>query len=293
MENLEYLNLPAWWNGQRMPLGNVNVPVIDRGWMFGDAVYEVIRIYERKLWLDTEHFSRLRRSLSELGISYDCAILEKAVPSLLADSPLENGSLYIQISRGSSQRSHVPGKSMVPNVLMFIQPFDEVAWQRKMQQGIKVTMVTDERWHRCDIKSVNLLANCMSAMTAKARGFDEALLVDDRGIVSEGTHATFLWVKNQTLYATPLSNRILPGITRQKIADICNGEGIKFTESYLLSSELSTIDEALLCGTTTEVMPIVQIDGRNVGDGLPGAVGIRLQKAYRKQIEDKITNDLN
>ncbi len=290
---MEYMDLPAWWNGTTLPLGKVSVPVTDRGWLFGDAAYEVIRVYDRKLWLDVEHFSRLRRSLAELGIIYDCAILEKAAPAILAASPLANGSLYIQISRGSGQRAHVPKDGMIPNVLMFVQPFDEAAWQKKMQKGITVTAVVDERWHRCDIKSVNLLGNCMAATTAKTRGFDEAVLVDERGIVSEGTHATFLWAKSQAVYATPLSNRILPGITRQKIAEICKLEGIKFAESYLSAAELPFIDEAFLCGTTTEVLPIVRIDSQNVGNGLPGALAQRLQNAYRKQISEKITNDLD
>jgi D-alanine transaminase len=182
---------------------------------------------------------------------------------------------------------------MIPNVLMFVQPFDEVAWQQKMKNGITVTTVVDERWHRCDIKSVNLLGNCMAATTAKVRGFDEAVLVDERGIVSEGTHATFLWAKNHIVYATPLSNRILPGITRQKIADICKSEGIKFSEAYLPAAELPSIEEAFLCGTTTEVLPIIRIDSLKVGNGMPGALALRLQKAYRKQISLKITNDLN
>jgi D-alanine transaminase len=290
---MEYMELPAWWNGSNLPLGKVSVPVTDRGWLFGDAAYEVIRVYDRKLWLGKEHFSRLRRSLSELGISYDCKILENAAPAMLAASPLANGSLYIQISRGAGVRAHVAKEGMIPNVLMFVQPFDEAAWLQKMQKGITVTAVVDERWHRCDIKSVNLLANCMAATTAKARGFDEAVLVDERGIVSEGTHATFLWAKNQTVFATPLSNRILPGITRQKIADICKLEGIKFSETYLSATELISIDEAFLCGTTTEVMPIVRIDSQKVGNGVPGTLGLRLQKAYRKQISEKITNDLD
>jgi D-alanine transaminase len=290
---MEYMDLPAWWNGASLPLGKISVPVTDRGWLFGDAVYEVIRVYDRKLWLGKEHFSRLRRSLFELGITYDCAILEKAAPSMLASSPLANGSLYIQISRGSGQRAHVPKAGMVPNVLMFVQPFDEAAWQLKMQKGITVTAVTDERWHRCDIKSVNLLGNCMAATTAKTRGFDEAVLVDERGIVSEGTHATFLWAKNQTVFATPLSNRILPGITRQKISEICQLEGIKFNETYLSAAELPSIDEAFLCGTTTEVLPIIRIDSQKVGNGSPGPISIKLQKAYRKQVKEKITNDLD
>lgn len=290
---MEYMELPAWWNGNKMPLGKVSVPVTDRGWLFGDAAYEVIRVYDRKLWLGREHFARLRRSLSELGISYDCKILEKAAPEILTASPLANGSLYIQISRGSGVRAHVPKDGMMPNVLMFVQPFDEVAWMQKMQKGITVTAVVDERWHRCDIKSVNLLGNCMAATTAKVRGFDEAVLVDERGIVSEGTHATFLWMKNQTVFATPLSNRILPGITRQKVADICKLEGIDFSEANLSADKLPTIEEAFLCGTTTEVMPIVRIDNQKVGNGIPGSIALRLQKAYRKQISEKITNDLD
>lgn len=283
---MQYLELPAWWNGVVRPLGEVNVPVTDRGWLFGDAAYEVIRVYDRKLWLGGEHFARLRRSLAELSISYDVSILEKAVPSILAGSPLADGSLYIQISRGAGVRAHVPKDGMVPNVLMFVQPFDEVGWQERMRRGIRVSLLLDERWHRCDIKSVNLLGNCMAAMAAKQRGVDEAVLVDAQGVVSEGTHATFMWVRDGVVTATPLSNRILPGITREKVFALCREQGIAHQEAYLPVSEVSLIEEALLCGTTTEVMPIVEIDGKKVGAGVPGPMAKKLQESYRAAVKN-------
>lgn len=290
---MNYLDFPAWWNGTEMPLGQIQVPVTDRAFLFGDAVYEVMRIYNRRMWLGAEHFARLRRSLRELSIGYDCSVLEKAAAQLLKTSPLADGSLYIQISRGAGPRSHVPVEGLKPNALMYVQTFDVTVWQKKMQRGISVTLVPDERWGRCDIKSVNLLGNCLAAMTAKSRGFDEAILVDDQGMISEGTHATFLWVKDGAVCATPLSNRILPGITRAKIMELCRLEQIKFTEQVLPQGDLGKIDEALLCGTTTEIMPIVSIDGKNVGNGQPGPLAERLQKAYRRQISEKLTNDFN
>lgn len=290
---VNYLDFSAWWNGSEMPLGKIQVPVTDRAFLFGDAVYEVIRIYGRRLWLGDEHFARLRRSLREMHIAYDCNVLEKAAAQLLKTSPMADGSLYIQVTRGAGPRSHVPVDGMQPNALMYVQNFDETAWKQKMQRGISVTMVPDERWHRCDIKSVNLLGNCMAAMAAKSHGFDEAILTDDKGLVSEGTHATFLWVRDGDVCATPLSNRILPGITRAKVRELCRLEHLKFSEQVLPQAELMYIEEALLCGTTTEVMPIVSIDGKKVGNGQPGPLAVRLQKAYRRQISEKLTNDFD
>jgi D-alanine transaminase len=284
---MDYEQLPAWWNGKRQPLGGISVPVTDRGWLFGDAVYEVIRIYNRRLWLGAEHLLRLRRSLRETGIAYDVDALETAARQLVAESPLADGSLYIQISRGAGVRAHVPKDGLVPNALMFVQPFDEEAWQQKVTHGIKVALLADERWHRCDIKSVNLLGNCMAATAARTQQADEAVLVDDRGLVTEGTHATFMWVQDGKVTATPLSKRILPGITRDKIFSICRATCVPHQEAHLAAADIGSCTEAFLCGTTTEVMPIVAIDGRPVGNGVPGPVARQLQTAYRAAIFEK------
>jgi D-alanine transaminase len=277
----------ACLNGETMPVEQARVPVWDRGFLFGDSVYEVFRMYQGRCWLEPEHFARLRRSLGELDFPpYDLDALAGRIYRTIAASGILEGTVYVQITRGVSPRSHAfPDPPVTPTELIVVRPYDDGPTARLRETGVKVISHPDLRWKRCDIKSTNLLANCLATEAARRAGGYEAILVDSAGFVTEATHTSVLWVRQGRLEGTPEGNVILPGMTRQLILRLVKALEIPFVGTHVTLPELKGADEVILVGTTTEVVPIVQIDEDRIATGQSGPVARRLWDAYRREVE--------
>ncbi len=276
----------ADWNGEVMPLEDVRVSVLDRAFLFGDGIYEALRVYGGKPFLLREHMDRLKRSLAEVSIDADVDAFEKRTLALLERSGVQEGLIYQQVTRGVYPRVHkFPPKGTKPNELAWVKEFTETPFAEFRETGAAVVTVDDVRWKRCDIKSVNLLANCMAAEAAAQAGCQEALLIAEDGSIVEGSHTSAFGVKDGRVWTMPLGPHILPGITRALVLKLANRANIEVIERSLPKSELTKIDELFLTGTTSEVLPITRVDGQPVGTGKPGPVTQKLMAEYRKEIE--------
>jgi D-alanine transaminase len=278
----------ACLNGEITPADEAKVSIWDRGFLFGDAVYEVYRLYRGRRWLDEAHTTRLRRSLEALdfpAVEFDR--LRERMDRTTAASGVQEGTLYIQITRGAAPRRHIfPDPGTPPTELIVVRPYEDAATARSRQTGVAVISQPDLRWKRCDVKSVNLLANVLACEAAHRAEAHEAVLVDEQGLVTEATHSSVLWVRNGHLGGTPEGNEILPGTTRQCVLRLARDLGIPFEPGRARLEVLAEADEAFLVGTTIEVLPIVQLDGRPIGDGVPGPVTTRLRDGFRRLVDE-------
>jgi D-alanine transaminase len=274
-------------NGEIMPVGEARVPVWDRGFLFGDAVYEVFRMYRGRRWLEAEHLARLRRSLKELDFAtYDFERLVERMDRTIAASGVREGTVYVQITRGVAPRSHAfPDPPCPPTELIVVCPYDDGPTAQLRERGARVITRPDLRWKRCDIKSTNLLANVLALEAAHRADCDEAILFDPKGFVTEATHSSLLWVRQGRLEATPEGHEILPGMTRQLILRLSRSLEIPFSSAHVSLAELVGAGEVLLVGTTSEVLPVIRIDDKTIGAGRPGPVARRLGDAYRQEVE--------
>jgi len=277
----------ACLNGEAMPVEQARVPVWDRGFLFGDAVYEVFRLYRGRRWLEAEHLARLRRSLTELDFApYEFERLIERMDRTVAASGIREGTLYVQITRGVAPRSHAfPDPPGPPTELIVVRPYDDSGTAQLRERGARVISQPDLRWKRCDIKSTNLLANVLAIEAAHRAGCDEAILFDSKGFVTEATHSSLLWVRQGRLEATPEGHEILPGLTRQLILRLARSLEIPFSSSHVKLADLVEAGEVILVGTTTEVLPVVRIDDQTIGAGAPGPVSRQLGDAYRQEVE--------
>jgi D-alanine transaminase len=277
----------ACLNGEIMPVDQARVPIWDRGFLFGDSVYEVFRLYGGRRWLESEHFARLRRSLNELLFPVcDLERLTDRMDRTIAASQIREGTVYVQITRGVAPRSHAfPDPPVPPTELIVVRPYDDESTARMRQTGASALSHPDLRWKRCDIKSVNLLANVLAIESARRAGCHEAILFDSAGFVTEATHSSLLWVRNGRLEGTPEGHEILPGMTRQFILRLVEPLKIPFRSSQVTIPDLVAADEVILVGTTIEVMPVIRIDDHAIGTGRAGPVSERLGDAYRREVQ--------
>jgi D-alanine transaminase len=277
----------ACLNGELMPAERASVPIWDRGFLFGDAVYEVCRIYQGRCWLEDEHMARLRRSLGEMAIAgVDLDRLAVRIHKTISESGVEEGTVYIHITRGVAPRLHAfPDPPAPPTELIVVRPYDDAPTARLREEGVAVISQPDLRWKRCDVKSTNLLANVLANEAAHRAGAYEAVLVAEDGRVTEATHSSVLWVHDGRLEGTPEGPGILPGTSRQEILRLAADEGLPFAEAQLTLPQLLRADEVFLAGTTIEVLPVVRIDATPIRDGLPGPLTRRLQAAFRASVE--------
>ena len=275
----------VYFNGQFMSKEAVCISPDDRGFLFADGVYEVIRAYNGALFHADLHFARLQRSMSELRIPVpDLGVLEAACVELLARNALleTDARLYLQITRGVAPRTHIfPDPPPTPTV--YITAGDIQPPTREWETGIKVILTPDIRWARCDIKALMLLPNILASQEAHEQGAWEAILVRN-GVVMEGSHTTVCGIFDGALVTAPVTNNILGGVTREVILKACRELGIPIKEFPIFENELPRAQELLILGTTTEVMPVVQVDDWFVGDGKPGPLTRKLQRAYREVV---------
>ena len=276
----------AFVNGEFLPLEDAVVPVEDRGFQLADAVYEVLATYGGRPFEMDRHLARLQRSLDGLHIRYDVAAqgLSQAIATGIERAGFPETLVYIQISRGVAARRHEFPPGIVPTVVM---TFKECLRPAKSlwKGGVRTVTSEDQRWRRCDIKSVSLLPNVLAKQKAAAAGAFEVLLVDDRGRVTEGASTSSFCIVGGVLKTAPPGPHILPGITREVILELARGLQIPFREEFSLLGEYLAAEEVFLCGTATEVMPVVEIDGEKIGCGRPGPLARLLRTAFMNRAE--------
>jgi D-alanine transaminase len=271
----------VYWNGDFIPYDEVKVPLEDRGYLFADGVYEVIRVYGGKPFALKQHLERLKRSAEtlEIPLLLSSPELRAAVEKLIA---LENRkgdtSLYIQLTRGAAPRSHLFPDQVQPNLWMMLKPFlKEIDYQR----GVAAITVPDERWSRCYIKSIALLPNVLAREKARRAVAFESIMVRD-GFITEGSSCNFFMVEQGILKTPPLTNYILPGITRQIVLELCDQHKIEHREIHIALDEIYRAREIFLTSATIEIVPVVTVDGISIGGGKPSETTMKLLKIYRQ-----------
>ena len=280
------MRILACLNGELMPVEEAKVSVWDRGFLFADSIYEVFRLHSGRCWLETEHVDRLRRSLEALNFpEIDLEALMERVRRTIDASEVEEGTVYIQITRGVAPRLHAfPDPSVPPTELIIVRPYDETATARLRESGVKTISHPDLRWGRCDVKSTNLLANVIANEAAHRAGAYEAVLYTDDEFVTEATHSSLLWYRGGVLQGTPEGPEILPGTTRILALRLAEAIGVPFEECRVTLDELCRASEVILLGTTIEVLAVIGIDEKRIGDGRPGPIASRLQIAYHEAV---------
>jgi D-alanine transaminase len=275
-------------NGSFVPRAEARVSVEDRGFVFGDGVYEVIRAINGRLFATRFHNARLERSLEGIRINLigedSPARFVEIGKQLLRENNLQDGeaTLYIQVTRGATTRAHYfPPPDITPTVYISVARFKP--YRDFAETGASAISHPDLRWGRCDLKTLNLLPNVLASETAKERGAFEAMLVRD-GVVTEGAKTNFFGVVDGMLRTHPCDNHILPGITRAVLEDLARGLSIELDETPISVAEIHKVTELFLTGTTTDVMPIVQLDERPVGSGRPGELTRRLQRVLAENL---------
>jgi D-alanine transaminase len=272
----------VYLNGEIIPKEKALVPVDDRGFLFADGIYEVTPAFRGSFFRLELHTERMRRGLEALRIDFDPATLADVHPALLAANGFEASPtcyVYVQVTRGVAPRAHAfPNPPVRPTVYAFAREFARPA-REVWEKGFAAITVPDRRWARVDIKSIALLPNCLAMQAAIDAGAQDAILVKD-GVALEGAHANFFSVLDGVVTTHPATNHILHGITRGYMLELCRELRLPLEERPIQVEELARADEAFFTGTTTEVKPVVRIDGRPVGEGRVGPVARRLQEAY-------------
>lgn len=262
----------AFINGRFLPWHEATVSIEDRGFQFGDGIYEVVRTYRGRPFELDAHLNRLDRSARELSLiqPYTRAQWTEWIQQGVRDAGYAEAKIYIQITRGVAARDHAFPPNVAPTVVMTIRELASFPIKTR-EAGVIAKTCEDLRWGRCDIKSVNLLANVLAREEAKRAGVFEAILVKD-GLVTEGSVSNVMAVQAGTVVTAPEGPRILSGVTRTVVLDLAKAAGIPVREEFLSVESLYTADEVFLTGTTVEVLSVVQVDGRRIGIGHPGPV---------------------
>ncbi len=274
----------AYVNGSYVPKYYAVVHIEDRGYQFGDGVYEVCEIHAGALIDEERHLARLKRSLGELQIAPPLAdgALQVVLREVIRRNRVQDGYIYLQVTRGVAPREHVfPAKTVRPSLVVTARAIDPRKNAAAAAAGIAVISQLDIRWKRVDIKTIGLLANVLARQAAKEKGAQEAWLVDEAGMVKEGA-ASNAWIITQdgTIITRQIDNAILSGVTRTTLLELIGREGLRLEERSFSLDEAKAAREAFVTGATSLVMPVVSIDGASVGDGKPGPLAQRLRALF-------------
>jgi D-alanine transaminase len=274
----------AYVDGRFVPFAEAAVPIEDRGLQFADAVYEVWAVHDGVVLDAVGHRERLARSLKALRIEEPLApgALAAILKALIVKNKVRHGLVYLQVSRGVARRDHpFPAVAPTPTVIMTARASDPAKAAAKAARGIKVMLVPDIRWGRVDIKTTNLLPNVLAKQAAIEAGHDDAWLVDAHGLITEGT-AQNAWIVDAdgAVRTRPLGEDILAGITRARVKAVAQALGVEVVERAFTPEEAFAAREAFVTSASAFVTPVVAIDGRAIGSGVPGPVAPRLRHAY-------------
>jgi D-alanine transaminase len=274
----------AFLNGAFVSLDEAKVSIEDRGFQFGDGVYEVIRTYKGRPFSLDAHLARLDRSAAALALSqpYSHAEWTSHILEGIERAAYPESKIYLQITRGVAPRDHAYADDTIPTVVMTVREFHPL--DRLVQAtGVNAMTTEDIRWGRCDIKSVNLLANVLARQQVKQARVFEAILVNG-GLVTEGAISNVMVVQRGTVVTAPEGPRILSGVTRAVVLDLALAEGLPVLERFVSQADLYQADEVFLTGTTVEVLGVVRIDGKVIGDGQPGPITRRLAASFTNRV---------
>lgn len=275
----------AYLNDQYLPQDEIVISPDDRGFLFADGLYEVIRSYQGRLFQVQAHVDRLNYGARSLRLKVtDFGYLIEVAQELIRRNELdrEDAIIYIQVTRGAAPRLHrFPPEDTPLTVYAVAMPFERR--KKDQEEGVSVIFVPDQRWARCDIKSVGLLPNVLANQRARDFGAYEAVFVRD-GFVMEGTHTSVFAVIDGEVLTPPRTNYILGGITRLVVLDLCEKLSIPYRERSISEPEAHRADELMVIGTTTEITPVVQVNGEKLGSGQPGPLTRRLQEAFFDRI---------
>lgn len=269
-----------FFNGRFTTTDERVISVEDRGFQFGDAIYEVFKFVRKKPVLLHEHYRRMDVGLRELEIvsPWDEVYFRSVVGELLERTSFDDGIVYCQVTRGEGERAHFYADGMKPTAVMYSRAF-RFPDAAKKERGIRVITTRDLRWHHCDVKSVNLLGNALAKKRAQRAGVDEAILLDG-DVVREAASSSFFAVRGGRLITHPLDEHILPGVVRDQVISLALNAKIRVDERPLRDRELFDMDEAFITSTTLGVMPIGEIDGRVIGNSRRGEITTRLQRLF-------------
>jgi D-alanine transaminase len=268
-------------NGSFLPFEEARIPIMDRGFLFADGIYEVSAVLNSRLVDNDAHLARLDRSLGEIRIAnpYTAQEWTRHEEELVRRNGLVEGVVYMEVTRGVAERDFAFPKDAKPTVVMFTQ-VKNITRAPAAETGVAVVTVEDLRWKRRDIKSVALLAQVLAKQAAAEAGVAEAWMVED-GHVTEGSSSTaFIITEDGRIVTRPLSNAILPGITRQSVMRLAREHGLKVEERLFTLEEAHAAAEAFYTSASSFVMPVVAIDGKPIGSGKPGALSRRLRQFY-------------
>ncbi len=280
----------AYVNGRYVPHAEAAVHIEDRGYQFADGVYEVLAVYRGKLIDEPGHIERLDRSLRELRIDWPVTprVLGVLMRETIRRNRLTDGTIYLQVTRGVASRNHPFPDDAAPALVMTVKAKD----LDTLKGGIPTRVITlpDQRWARPDIKSVALLPNCLAQQQAKEAGCYEAWQVDRDGKVTEGTmsNAWIVSAKGELVTRSADGNTILNGITRLAVLDVAKAAKVKLVQRPFTVAEAKKAREAFLTSTTSFVKPVVEIDGRKVGNGEPGPITRQLGKLIAARLEAQV-----
>ena len=271
----------VYFNGQIMPAAEVSISMDDRGFLFADALYEVVHVYRGRLFAWDYHMDRLSQGLVALAYpTVDLSALKAAADALSEEVESSQASVYIQISRGVQPRSHLfPPKSTAPTVLLWVRPLPPMA-QALVDQGVEVITTPDDRWAKVWIKTVGLLPNVMAKQKAHEQGAFDAIFVRD-GMVTESTSANVFIVKNGRLWTAPATNYILPGVTRRVVLELASESGLQVIQRPFGESEMAAADEVFLTGTLIEILPVRAVNGKPIAG--VGPISHQLLEGLRRR----------
>ena len=275
MKDIVYLN------GEFMPLENAHISVLDRGFIFGDGVYEVIPVYSRHPFRLQEHLVRFRRSHDAIRLQYPLGDPEwtRLVKELVARNPGDDQSIYLQVTRGVAKRDHAFPASVKPTVFGMSSPLSTPSRQA-IDNGVPAVSAVDYRWLKCDVKSTSLLANCLLRQFAADAGATEVVMFRD-GYLTEGSSSNVFAVTKGTLYAPPKNNLVLPGITYDVVLELAQANKLPHEVRPVAEAEVRGADEIWVTSSTKEVLAVTTLDGKPVGAGKPGPVFRRMHQLYQ------------
>lgn len=269
-----------YFNGRFTTTAERVLGVEDRGFQFGDAVYEVFKFLGRRPIFLPDHYRRMERSLRQIEIASPWSedAFAETIRELLERTEFDDGIIYTQVSRGEATRAHFWPENIPPTVVAYSRRFNFPDAAKK-ERGIRIITTRDRRWAACDVKSVNLLANALAKKEAQRAGAEEAVLLAE-GFVREGASSNFFAVRNGSLVTHPLDEHILPGVVRDRVIGLALQARIRVDERPLREAELFDLDEAFITSTTQGVMPVAEIDGRVIRNSRRGDVTTRLQELF-------------
>ena len=269
-------------NGKFVPIEQAMVPVLDRGFIFGDGVYELVPVYSRVPFRIDEHLRRLERSLAEVRIKnpYSAAQWKEIIARLIAEQPFEDQGIYLQVTRGVAKRDHAFPKDVEPTVFIMSNPLVNPP-RELVEKGAAALSAVDNRWLRCDVKSISLIGNCLLRQISADAGAAETIMFRD-GRLTEASASNVFIVKDGVIRSPAKSNLILPGITYDVIVELARAATMPLEFAEISEAEVRAADEVWITSSSKEVLAIVQLDGRPIGDGRPGPAFRRMYQLYQE-----------